>query len=84
MFRQGKSAFNILPSYLSVSDRIRSTSNTMTILVGAVILDRICKSSLSVPTNQQEETLNEPEPEVIVHINKEKDSTKEEKPLLMT
>ncbi|XP_022335624.2 excitatory amino acid transporter 2-like isoform X1 [Crassostrea virginica] len=66
------------------NDRIRSTSNTMTILVGAVILDRICKSSLTVPTNQQEETLNEPEPEVIVHINKRKDSTKEEKPLLMT
>ena len=75
---------SFLLNFFSVSDRIRSSSNAMTILVGVVILDRICKSSLSVPTNQQEETLNEPEPEVIVHINKEKDSTKEEKPLLMT
>ena len=75
---------SFLLNHFSVSDRIRSSSNAMTILVGVVILDRICKSSLSVPTNQQEEMLNEPEPEVIVHINKGKDSTKEEKPLLMT
>ena len=75
---------SFLLNYFSVSDRIRSSSNAMTILVGVVMLDRICKSSLSVPTNQQEEMLNEPEPEVTVHINKGKDSTKEEKPLLMT
>lgn len=29
------------------NDRIRTTSNTMTIIVGAVVIDKLCKATLS-------------------------------------
>lgn len=38
------------------NDRIRTTSNTMTIIIGAVVVDKLCKSTLSSPQEQPLET----------------------------
>ncbi|XP_062587359.1 excitatory amino acid transporter 2-like [Saccostrea cucullata] len=50
------------------NDRIRSTSNTLTIIVGAVVIDRLCRSSLRSASNNslEEDPTKESEIKVIV------------------
>lgn len=38
------------------NDRIRTTSNTMTIIVGAVVIDKLCKATLSASQESALET----------------------------
>lgn len=38
------------------SDRIRTTSNTMTIIIGAVLIDKLCKATLNASQEQALET----------------------------
>ncbi|XP_056014300.1 excitatory amino acid transporter-like isoform X2 [Ostrea edulis] len=58
------------------NDRIRTTSNTMTIIVGGVIIDRLCKSSLRSTAFHSSKDKCTRESEAQVKVENEKMSTK--------
>lgn len=58
------------------NDRIRSTSNTLTIIMGAVMVERLCKTSLSADQEQDSNKNTKEKPlydsEIRVLVNKDK------------
>lgn len=58
------------------SDRIRTTSNTMTIIIGAVVIERLCRSSLKSAEDPIPDEKPTPDPEVNVQEGNGISSTK--------
>ncbi|XP_048781372.2 excitatory amino acid transporter-like [Ostrea edulis] len=58
------------------NDRIRTTSNTMTIIIGAVVIERLCRSSLKSAEDPIPDEKPTPDPEVNVQEGNGISSTK--------